>query len=210
MSSRIQAPWETQLGKRLSWVPETVRTVGRLPPRSHLRISTPPRRAGRPRLTDRCLHRLDHPASRRDRPLTTAARHELVAVPPGAGTGGPGLRLVSPRHHHPAPAVRVLRHRARHPTGTHPPATPDPQSGRSAAPAPPADDERDEHHPTARPTRRTAPRVSAGRVRCAEFLAPTGTHMQLFMHGVDSGAVSSPSGMCQKPPESGVPVTAPT
>jgi hypothetical protein len=47
-------------------------------------------------------------------------------------------------------------------------------------------------------------------VRCAEFLAPTGTHMQLFMHGVDSGAVSSPSGMCQKPPESGVPVTAPT
>ena len=32
--------------------------------------------------------------------------------------GDPRLRPVPPRHHHPAPAVRVLRHRARHPPRT--------------------------------------------------------------------------------------------
>ena len=37
-----------------------------------------------------------------------------------AGPGDPGLRLVPPRHDHPAPALRVLRHRARHPPRPHP------------------------------------------------------------------------------------------
>jgi hypothetical protein len=45
--------------------------------------------------------------------------------------------------------------------------------GRSPATAP-SPDNRDQQPPTARPTWRTAPRVSAGRVRCAEFLAPIG------------------------------------
>jgi hypothetical protein len=38
---------------------------------------------------------------------------------------------------------------------------------------PPADDERGKHRPTARPTRWTAPRVSAGRMTRAGFRAPT-------------------------------------
>ena len=50
----------------------------------------------------------------------------------------------------------------------------DARPGRSPTTTPPADDERDEHRPTARPARWTAPRVSAGRVTCAAFLAPTG------------------------------------
>ena len=51
-------------------------------------------------------------------------------------------------------------------------------TARSARPLPydhsPSNDERDSRRPTARPTRWTAPRVSAGRVTCAAFLAPTG------------------------------------
>ena len=35
-------------------------------------------------------------------------------------TGDPRLRPVPPRHDHPAPALRVLRHRARQPSGAHP------------------------------------------------------------------------------------------
>ena len=55
-----------------------------------------------------------------------------------------------------------------------PPATPRARPGRSPTTTPPADDKRDEHSPTARPARWTASRVSAGRVTCAAFLAPTG------------------------------------
>jgi hypothetical protein len=53
-----------------------------------------------------------------------------------------------------------------------PPATRDTRPGRSPRTTPPAD-ERDEYPPTARPARWTAPRVSAGRVTCAAYLAPT-------------------------------------
>ena len=42
-------------------------------------------------------------------------------------------------------------------------------------PLPHRDHNRDQQRPPARPTRRTAPRVSAGRMRCAEFRAPTRT-----------------------------------
>src|SRR4051812_31354793 len=38
----------------------------------------------------------------------------------GPGARDPGLRPVPPRRHHPAPAVCVLRHRARHPPGARP------------------------------------------------------------------------------------------
>ena len=46
-------------------------------------------------------------------------------------------------------------------------------------------DERDEHRPTARPARRTAPRVSAGRITCAAFLAPTRPRTPPRAAGVD-------------------------
>jgi hypothetical protein len=51
--------------------------------------------------------------------------------------------------------------------------TPHARPGRSPTTTPPADDERHEHRPTARPPRRTAPRVPPGRMTCAAFLAPT-------------------------------------
>jgi putative transposase len=41
-------------------------------------------------------------------------------ISPRAGPGDLGLRPVPPRHHHPAPALRVLRHRTRQPTRPHP------------------------------------------------------------------------------------------
>ncbi len=47
-------------------------------------------------------------------PPLPASRSELGAVSAGAGARNPGLRGVSSGHHHPAPAVGVLRHRARH------------------------------------------------------------------------------------------------
>ena len=55
------------------------------------------------------LHRGGH------RSRATAGRSDLGAVPPRAGPGNPRLRRLPPRHHHPAAAVRLLRHRARHP-----------------------------------------------------------------------------------------------
>ena len=54
-----------------------------------------------------------------------------------------------------------------------PSSTPRARPGRSPPTTPPSDDDRDEHRPTAGPARWTAPRVSAGRVTCAAFLAPT-------------------------------------
>src|SRR6185437_1376459 len=48
------------------------------------------------------------PASRRIGPT-------WVPVPPRAGPGDHRVRPVSSRHDHPAPALRLLRHRARHP-----------------------------------------------------------------------------------------------
>ena len=53
------------------------------------------------------------------------------------------------------------------------PAAPHPRSSRSPTTAPPAHDERDDGSPKAAPGRRPDPRVSAGRIGCAEFLAPT-------------------------------------
>jgi chorismate synthase len=53
-------------------------------------------------------------------------------------------------------------------------AKPDPPPGRSSTTTPPAYDERDSRGPTARPARWTAPRVSAGRMTCAAFVAPAG------------------------------------
>ena len=58
--------------------------------------------------------------TRRDRPSTAACRPVLDRVPTGAGARDLRLRPVPRRHHHLAPAVRVLRHRARHPPGAHP------------------------------------------------------------------------------------------
>ena len=51
---------------------------------------------------------------------TPADRSDLAAVSPSAGPGDFGLRPVPPRHDHPAPALRVLRHRTRHPPRAHP------------------------------------------------------------------------------------------
>jgi len=53
------------------------------------------------------------------------------------------------------------------------PAAPQPQPSRSPTTTARAHQNRDQQRPTPRPTRRTAPRVSAGRMRCAEFRAPT-------------------------------------
>ena len=53
------------------------------------------------------------------------------------------------------------------------PATPHSRPGRSPTTTPPPHNNRDPQRPAARPTRRTAPRVSAGRMTCAEFRAPT-------------------------------------
>ena len=85
-------------------------------------------------------------------PSPRRAGPDVDRVPARAGTRDPGLRLASPRHHHPAPAVCLLRHRARHPPRTHPrrhrpphrsvahPAGPQPLHGprrrRSALPVP--------------------------------------------------------------------------
>ena len=114
---------------------------------SDLGVSARPRRARRTRLPDRRLNGLDDPAHRRDRPRTATDRSDLVAVPPRAGPGDLGLRPVPRRHDHPAPALRVLRHRARHPPRAHPrrhrpphrslahPAGPQPLHGLSTTPA---------------------------------------------------------------------------
>jgi hypothetical protein len=55
-----------------------------------------------------------------------------------------------------------------------PPTTPHARPGRSRPATFPAENERHERCPTARPPRRTARRISAGRVTCAAFPAPTG------------------------------------
>jgi putative transposase len=74
-----------------------------------------PRRTRRPRLPDRRRHGLQNPEQRRDRPLDAASRTVLDGVPTDPGARHFGLGLLSPRHHPLAPAVCVLRHRARHP-----------------------------------------------------------------------------------------------
>ena len=76
------------------------------------------------------------------------------------------ILIINQRH-----AAAVLERVRR--TTTTATAAPDARPGRSPTTTPPAVDERDEHRPTPRPARWTAPRVSAGRVRCAAFLAPT-------------------------------------
>ena len=65
---------------------------------SGLGLPAGPRRAHRPRLPDRRLHRLDHPAQRRHRPLTATSRTVVDRVPARAGARDPGLRLVPVRH----------------------------------------------------------------------------------------------------------------
>src|SRR6478672_247646 len=54
----------------------------------HRGLPPHPRRARRPRLPDRRLHRLDHPAQRRHRPLASAGRTLVDGVPAGAGVPG--------------------------------------------------------------------------------------------------------------------------
>ena len=70
-------------------------------------------------------------------------------------------------------AAGVLATYAEHYTSQQPPATPHARPVRSPTTTPPADHERDNSRPTARPPRRITPRVSAGRVTCAAFVAPT-------------------------------------
>jgi putative transposase len=74
--------------------------------------------------------------------------------------------IINPRH-----ATTVLGEYQHHYNNRR--TTPRARPGRSPTTTPPADDERDNRRPTARPARWTAPRVSAGRVTCAAFLAPT-------------------------------------
>ncbi len=69
---------------------------------------------------ENCLHRLETPEHRRNRPRAAARRADLDAVLPNASPGDPRLRPVPPRHDHPAPALRILRHRAHQPPGAHP------------------------------------------------------------------------------------------
>ena len=86
----------------------------------HLGLPARARRTRQPRLPDRRLHRLENPQRRRDRPRTSPSRTDLGAVPQGTSARDPRLRPVSSRHDHPASALRVLCHRARHPPGAHP------------------------------------------------------------------------------------------
>src|SRR5689334_10048334 len=54
------------------------------------------------------------------RSRAAASRSDLDAVPPRASPQHPRLRRVPRRHHRLAPALRVLRHRTRHPPRPHP------------------------------------------------------------------------------------------
>ena len=90
------------------------------PPRTPRGATPHPRRNRRPRIPDRRLHRLDHPAQRRNRPIDAASRTFMDRVPASPGARDPCLRPVPPRHHHPAPVLSVLRHRAHHPSRAHP------------------------------------------------------------------------------------------
>ena len=56
----------------------------------------------------------------RHRSLARPSRTHLGRILTSPGARDPGLRPVSSRHHRPAPALRVLRHRARHPPRPHP------------------------------------------------------------------------------------------
>jgi hypothetical protein len=69
-------------------------------------------------------------------------------------------------------AASVLR-RCEHHYNDHRPA-PVSRSSRSPTATPPPHHEGDPKRPTTRPASWTDPRVSAGRIRCAAFLAPTG------------------------------------
>ena len=57
----------------------------------HLGIPPHPRRTRRPRPPDRRLHRLDHPAPRRHRPVDAASRTIVDRVPAGPGARDPAL-----------------------------------------------------------------------------------------------------------------------
>jgi hypothetical protein len=75
------------------------------------------------------------------------------------------LLIINQRH-----AAAVLQQYARL---QRPPAPPHPQAGRSPATPSPPDHTRDPPRSTTRLARRADPRVSAGRMMCTEFMAPT-------------------------------------
>jgi hypothetical protein len=119
------------------------------------------RRTPRPRMswTDRAL------IAALTRLLPVRRRLGLLITP--ATVLGWHRRLVARPLDHPTDPTRSTRHQRQ------PPATPHARPGRSPTTTPPANDERHEHRPTARPARWAAPRVPAGRVTCAALLAPT-------------------------------------
>ena len=99
-------------------------------------------------------------------PRANAIAERFVgSLPPGAPRPHPDHQS-APRH---GRAARV-----RTPSQQPPPA-PHSRASRSATASPAQHDTRDPQHPTTRPARWTPPRISAGRTRCAEFLAPTGS-----------------------------------
>ena len=126
------------------------------------------------------------PAPRRSGPtwrqFLSAQAHAILAADTGARTAGQRDRRALRRHDPPRtprpppdhqPTTRRSRAaRVRAPLQRSP-AAPRSRPGRSPTAPPPPHPNRDPQGPTTRPARRTDPRVSARRIGCAEFLAPT-------------------------------------
>src|SRR3954462_15475805 len=71
-------------------------------------------------VTGWCRHDPAHPRRRQGRPSATRSRHQLADVSAHAGVRAARDRLVPPRHHHPATAIRAGRNGDRHAPGPHP------------------------------------------------------------------------------------------
>ena len=85
------------------------------------------------------------------------------------------------------------------------PATPRPGAGRSLTTAPPPRGDRDPQDRTTRPARRPPPRISAGRVTCAELLAPTrGTQRERRGATAADPRARDPGGARRRRPAGGV------
>ena len=74
-----------------------------------------PRRAGRPGTQARAVDGVADPQGRGHRPRAHAVRADLAGVPGRPGQDDPGRRLLPRRYRVPAPPVRAVLHRARHP-----------------------------------------------------------------------------------------------
>ena len=108
---------------RITARPVTRRAAGRRSrgkSRHRAQADQHPRRAHPPRTPHRRRHHPPHPD--RDTPWARAARnrHPLAHLPPSPSRRAAGHRLLPPRHHRAAPALRAVRHGDRHPARPHP------------------------------------------------------------------------------------------